>query len=142
MATTILETFGVIRSDGTLELEQKLAVLPGRVKVRVESMPEAENAEDLARRFAELTATWKEGTRFTSKIKTMREHPAYREIVAMGKKAVPLILASIEKEPHWWFLALPEINGGGPTIPVASRGKLPELVALWIKWGREQGYRW
>ena len=36
--TTILETFGIIRPDGTLELEQKLAVAPGRVKVRVESM--------------------------------------------------------------------------------------------------------
>ena len=36
--TTVLETFGVIRADGTLELEQKLAVPPGRVRVRVESM--------------------------------------------------------------------------------------------------------
>jgi hypothetical protein len=36
--TTVLETYGVIRADGTLELEQKLAVPPGRVKVRVESM--------------------------------------------------------------------------------------------------------
>jgi hypothetical protein len=34
----VLETFGVVRADGTLELEQKLAVPPGRVKVRVESM--------------------------------------------------------------------------------------------------------
>ena len=36
--TTVFETFGVIRADGTLEIEQKLAVPPGRVKVRVESM--------------------------------------------------------------------------------------------------------
>jgi hypothetical protein len=36
MATTILETLGTIRPDGTLELDQKLAVPPGRVKVRVE----------------------------------------------------------------------------------------------------------
>ena len=38
MATTVLETYGVIRADGTLELEQKLAGPPGRVKVRVESV--------------------------------------------------------------------------------------------------------
>ena len=38
MATTITETFGVVRADGTLEVEQKLPVPPGRVKVRVESM--------------------------------------------------------------------------------------------------------
>jgi hypothetical protein len=38
MATTILETFGVIRPDGTLELDEKMTVPPGRVKVRVESV--------------------------------------------------------------------------------------------------------
>ena len=32
MFTTILETFGTIRSDGTLEMDEKLAVAPGRVK--------------------------------------------------------------------------------------------------------------
>jgi hypothetical protein len=34
--TMILETFGVVRADGTLELDQKLTIPPGRVKVRVE----------------------------------------------------------------------------------------------------------
>ena len=36
--TTIHETFGVVRPDGTLEVEHKLEVPPGRVKVRVESI--------------------------------------------------------------------------------------------------------
>ena len=36
MATTIIETLGTVRADGTLELDQKVAVTPGRVKVRVE----------------------------------------------------------------------------------------------------------
>ena len=31
-----IETFGMVRADGTLELEQKLTAPPGRVKVRVE----------------------------------------------------------------------------------------------------------
>ena len=35
--TTILETFGTVRADGTLELDRKLTIPPGRVKVRVES---------------------------------------------------------------------------------------------------------
>lgn len=34
--TTVLEAFGTVRPDGTLELEQKLTNPPGRVKVRVE----------------------------------------------------------------------------------------------------------
>jgi hypothetical protein len=35
---TILETLGTVRADGTLELDQKVTVPPGRVKVRVESV--------------------------------------------------------------------------------------------------------
>ena len=38
MATTNLELLGTVRSDGTLDLDQKVTVPPGRVKVRVESV--------------------------------------------------------------------------------------------------------
>jgi hypothetical protein len=51
--TTIVETIGVVRSDGTLELPQKLAVPPGRAKVRVETV-EAETDAKFAARFERL----------------------------------------------------------------------------------------
>ena len=38
MSTTILEMLGTVRSDGTLDLDQKVTVAPGRVKVRLESV--------------------------------------------------------------------------------------------------------
>jgi hypothetical protein len=48
MALTILETLGTVRPDGTLELDQKVTVPPGRVKVRVESVePPAQPNESL-----------------------------------------------------------------------------------------------
>ncbi len=49
MATPSLEVLGTVRADGTLELDEKLSVSPGRVKVRVEAvpMPEAKPAEGL-----------------------------------------------------------------------------------------------
>ena len=48
MATTILETLGTVRPDGTLDLDQKVTVAPGRVKVRVESVePPAPPAQGL-----------------------------------------------------------------------------------------------
>lgn len=54
MATTILEMLGIVRPDGTLELDQKLAVPPGRVKVRVESVevpvPPAETLVEFVKR--------------------------------------------------------------------------------------------
>jgi len=38
MTATSLEVLGTVRADGTLELDQKLTIPPGRVKVRVESV--------------------------------------------------------------------------------------------------------
>ncbi len=38
MSANNLEVLGTVRADGTLELDSKLNVPPGRVKVRVESL--------------------------------------------------------------------------------------------------------
>jgi hypothetical protein len=149
--TTVFETLGIIRSDGTLELDEKPAGPPGRVRVRVESIEVPDT--ELAKRFAELNAAWKEGTRFTSKMKTMAEHPAFREIVALGEKVVPLILADLERNGGFGFLALKEITGVDPLIPEGHEGNkaicegwmgydIRGMDAAWIAWGRAQGYRW
>ncbi len=48
MATTVLETLGTVTADGTLKLDQKVTVSPGRVKVRLESVePPAPVTESL-----------------------------------------------------------------------------------------------
>jgi hypothetical protein len=49
MAMPSLEVLGTVRVDGTLELDEKLNLPPGRVKVRVEAAPEvgAKPAEGL-----------------------------------------------------------------------------------------------
>ena len=103
--------------------------------------PVAESGEDLAARFAALVTTWRERTRFSSKMKTIAEHPAFREIVAMGAKAVPLILADLDKNGGFGFLALEEITGADP-LPAQSEGKNSDRASAWIAWGRDQGYRW
>jgi hypothetical protein len=69
MAATSLEVLGTVRPDGTLELDQKLTVPAGRVKVRVELMeppvPPAESLVDFVRRARrELEAA---GHRFRTK---------------------------------------------------------------------------
>jgi hypothetical protein len=101
----------------------------------------AESAEDLAKRFAELAARWRRDTLYSSRVKDMTDHPGYREIVAMGERAVPLILADLEKEADHWFVALYRITGLNP-IPKEDAGKIKKMAAAWIAWGREQGYRW
>jgi hypothetical protein len=103
--------------------------------------PATESAENLAKRFAELAARWKKETLYSSKAKTIAEHPAYCEIVAMGEKAVPLILADLEKEPDRWFMALRKITGASP-VPKEDAGSVEKMAAAWIAWGRTRGYRW
>jgi hypothetical protein len=48
MSATALQVLGTVRADGTLELDSKLQVPPGRVKVLVESLePIVKPAEGL-----------------------------------------------------------------------------------------------
>jgi hypothetical protein len=96
---------------------------------------------DLEQEFAQLAAQWRRERGATSLARRMAEHPAYRRIVAMGEKVVPLILAELEREPDHWFFALHEITGASP-VPAQSRGKLKEMAEAWIDWGRKHGYRW
>jgi hypothetical protein len=39
MTTANLEVLGTVRPDGTLELDQKISLPPGRVRVRLEAVP-------------------------------------------------------------------------------------------------------
>lgn len=49
MAMSSLEVLGTVRADGTLELDEKRSLPPGRVKVRLDPAPavEAKGAEGL-----------------------------------------------------------------------------------------------
>jgi hypothetical protein len=53
MATTILETTGTLRPDGTLEFDEKVSIPPGRVKVRVESVEVQEPPQENIVEFVE-----------------------------------------------------------------------------------------
>ena len=138
--TTILETFGVVRADGALDLEQKLPPLAGRVKVRVESA-ESESDEEFARRFAALKAKWNEDTQHISRMDKVAAHPSYQEIIAMGERVVPLLLADLETNSEHWFMALAKITGVNP-VPKEDAGKIARMAAAWLAWGRGKGYRW
>lgn len=89
------------------------------------------------KRFKALTKQWKDNTRNLSSVTCIAKHPAYREIVGMGEKAVPWILEELEKEPDQWFAALTEITGQNP-IPQESMGKLDEMALAWLNWGEDR----
>lgn len=105
------------------------------------AQPEIEPAPDHAT-FERLADEWEMATLFVSNIEPFLEHPAYRQIIAMGEAAVPWLLARLDEgRPAHWFVALFQLTGAKP-VPPASRGRIREMTAAWQEWGRRQGYEW
>lgn len=94
---------------------------------------------DLTRRFRELVRVWKRDTEAESSIARMARHPAYREIIGMGERAVPLLLTELQRKPDFWFAALRELTGQDP-VPREAAGKIRQMTRAWLKWGRENGH--
>ena len=67
-------------------------------------------------------------------------HPAYQEIIGMGKGVISLLLAELRREPDDWFWALHALTGATP-VPPTSRGNLREMTEAWLQWGLEKGYK-
>ena len=95
----------------------------------------------LEERFLVLVEQWQQETGMLSLVQKMVIHPAYQRIIGMGQPVVPLILRELEREPDHWFWALEVITGANP-VTGDARGRLDQMAAAWLKWGRENGYRW
>lgn len=98
----------------------------------------APSAADRAK-FQTLVAEWKSGRGHSSKTIELVSHPAYQQIIGMGKPAIPLLLEEMKARPSHWSWALSAITREDP-VPRSSRGKLKEVVEHWLKWGVEHGY--
>jgi hypothetical protein len=95
--------------------------------------------EELAR-FHSLAQLWKKETAHLSNMAKKALHPAYQEIIGMGKEAIPLLLAELKREPDDWFWALHALTGAEPVSP-ESRGNLRKMTQAWLQWGSEKGYQ-
>jgi len=101
--------------------------------------PAANDEADLERRFRELAQEWREATEFTSSTTDMVMHPAYQQIIGIGRAALPLIFAELRRAPDHWFWALKAITGEDPVAP-ADRGKVQRMTDAWLAWGHARGY--
>lgn len=97
--------------------------------------------ESIIRKFYTLASTWRSDVLFTSSTSKMVMHPAYQQIIGMGRDVVPLLLLELEERPDHWFWALEAITGVDPIKP-EHHGKIKEMAAAWLKWGKENGYKW
>lgn len=97
-------------------------------KIDVESAIETE--------FRLLSQQWKQDTLYSSSLEEICFHPAYQTIMAMGEKALPLILRELRTQFGHWFYALNHIA----RKDVAKDAKdTEEARRRWIEWGRNTG---
>lgn len=92
---------------------------------------------DTATRFARLRAAFLEDAAWVSSVDELVERPSFRDIVALGSEAVPLLLKDLQ-QPHapWvaWSTALRKILGQGPEIPDDEAGYRDKVIARWNQW--------
>ena len=91
-----------------------------------------------AKRFKVLADRWEKDTVFLSNSSRAAQHPAHREIVGMGERAVPLILQRMQSQGGHWFQALRDITGTDPVEP-EDRGRIPAMQKSWLDWGKLGG---
>ena len=92
---------------------------------------------ELRRQFDDLSAQWKEETRYLSSTTDIATNGAYQRIIGMGMPVVPLILEDLRNQPYHWFWALNAITGEQP-VPESARGRVREMANAWIRWGEQK----
>ena len=90
-------------------------------------------------RFADLAKQWRSGVVRDSTVLDMATHPAYQQVIGMGRTAVPFILRELARSPDHWFWALKAITGEDP-VPEEERGDLRRMAQAWLIWGARNGY--
>jgi hypothetical protein len=90
--------------------------------------------------FSIYVQEWHEERGITSSPIEMARCPSYRQIIKMGRRALPFIMDDLEKhklEPDFWFMALHEITGENP-IPEEDYGKTTKMAEAWLAWWRNK----
>src|ERR1700680_3097786 len=104
-------------------------------------VPPKPSTETVEEQFRRLEGTWMAAVGYSSSSTELRGHPAFQEIIALGEAVVPLLLRDLEERPRLWVWALPKITGADP-VPTADRGNIAKMSEAWLRWGREDDYRW
>ena len=94
--------------------------------------------------FSALVTRWRqERPRFSSSLAEIIACPSYLRIIAMGRKALPLIMERLEREgdePDHWCAALEAITGEDP-VPEESVGDTVGIAKAWLAWNKTRKQR-
>jgi hypothetical protein len=101
------------------------------------SVPNIARREDTGKAmFYRLFVQWRKETGAVSIAQQKHYHPTYLKIIGMGERAVPFLLAEVEKGSRYLFVALEAITGENPAWHASS---IYQARRAWIVWGLEHG---
>ncbi len=89
--------------------------------------------------FVSLAQQWRMETGFHSSPSAKFLHPAYLEIIGMGKSVIPFLLGEVKKLSGNWFLALRAITRQDPVAPEDAES-VRTMAEAWLRWGKNNGY--
>lgn len=92
---------------------------------------------NIEEKFAALAKIWRKHVRGKSVISY--SHPAYFQVMGMGRSVVPLLLREVSKGVGTWYVALQSIVGE-PAESIEMRGDAAAVREAWLDWGRRNGY--
>ena len=94
---------------------------------------------DIERKLLALAAIWRYRVGPASPVTQMVAHPAYLQIIGLGRAVLPYLFRELARQPDHWFYALAAITGQDP-IPAEAEGNVPAMTAAWLGWARTHGY--
>jgi hypothetical protein len=106
------------------------------------SVPATPPAESIEQRVVRLLASWREQTAYLSSSTRITGHPAYQELIALGPAALSFLFRDLEQTGDGHLSkALTALTGAQP-VPAEDRGNIRKIAEAWLRWARENGYRW
>ena len=96
-----------------------------------------DSEKSLESEFRSLADQWQKDTRKMSSIEQIVLHPAYQQIIGMGKPILPLVLAELKRTRGHWLWALAMITRSDKAKPGEL---LKEAIDEWLRWGEKMGY--
>jgi hypothetical protein len=96
-------------------------------------------SEEDAKAFAGYVRRWDEATAMRSLSDMATVNHYFYRILAMGERAIPLVLREMSLRRRRWFRAMQALAPYGDD-PAKDAKTFDEGVDAWLAWGRERGY--
>jgi len=105
-------------------------------------VPATPTAESIEQRVVRLLGRWREETLYLSDSTRITGHPAYQELIALGPAALPFLFRDLEQTGDGHLSKALTAITGAQLISDDERGQMRRIAESWLRWAKDNGYRW